>query len=114
MRNSQELAIFIKKLAKEKKIPIKKMLDDCSLSINTLSSMQAGGFYPRLENIIKIADYLGVTIDYLLNDVKEASNRDDTKLIIDQLSEEDFEHFLQLVKIALPEQFDNKKDGPQK
>lgn len=42
------------------------MLSDCDLSINTLSSMQAGGYYPRLEAITKIADYLDVSIDYLL------------------------------------------------
>ncbi len=42
------------------------MLADCGLSVNTLSSMQAGGFYPRLEAIAKIADYLDCSVDYLL------------------------------------------------
>ena len=66
VKNSQELAICIKEVAKFKKISIGKMLSDCDLSINTLSSMQAGGYYPRLEAITKIADYLDVSIDYLL------------------------------------------------
>lgn len=66
MHNSQEVANVIKKLAKSRNITIGKMLSDCSLSINTLSSMQSGGYYPRLESIAKIADYLNVSVDYLL------------------------------------------------
>ncbi len=66
MKNSQELAVFIKEIAKEKNISIGKMLSDCNLSINTLSSMKSGGFFPRVEALAKIADYLGCSIDYLL------------------------------------------------
>ncbi len=66
MNNSQEVANLIKKLAKTKKVAIGKMLSDCELSINTLSSMQSGGYYPRLEAIAKIADYLDCSVDYLL------------------------------------------------
>ena len=66
MHNSQEVANVIKSLAKSKKITIGKMLSDCSLSVNTLSSMQSGGYYPRLEAIAKIADYLDCSVDYLL------------------------------------------------
>lgn len=66
MKNSQEVAKTIKMLAKQKKIPVGKMLSDCELSINTLSSMQSGGFYPRMEAIVKIADYLNCSVDYLL------------------------------------------------
>lgn len=65
MINSQELANIIKKIAKSKKVAVGKMLSDCGLSINTLSSMQAGGYYPRLEAIVKIADYLDCSIDFL-------------------------------------------------
>ena len=67
MQNSQELANRIKQKAKEKNIAIGKMLQDCQLSVNTLSSRKAGGFYPRLEAICKIADYLDVSVDYLLD-----------------------------------------------
>ncbi len=66
MKNSQQIAIIIKKTAKSKGITIGKMLSDCDLSVNTLSSMQSGGFFPRLEAINKIADYLDVSVDYLL------------------------------------------------
>lgn len=66
MNNSQEVANTIKALAKSKKIAVGKMLSDCSLSVNTLSSMQSGGYYPRLEAIARIADYLDCSVDYLL------------------------------------------------
>ena len=59
------------------------MLKDCDLSINTLSSMQSGGYFPRLEAIAKIADYLNVSIDYLLgredSDIGKSSLEQDTK-----------------------------------
>lgn len=66
MYNSQEVALTIKSLAKEKKIAIGKMLSDCDLSKNALSTMQSGGYLPRTESLAKIADYLNVSIDLLL------------------------------------------------
>lgn len=66
MQNSQEVAKTIKKLAKDKNIKMGDMLSACGLSVNALSSMQSGGYYPRLEGISKIADYLNCSIDYLL------------------------------------------------
>jgi transcriptional regulator with XRE-family HTH domain len=66
MINSQELANKIKSLLKSKKITVGKMLSDCELSINTLASMQSGGYYPRIEAICKISDYLDCSVDYLL------------------------------------------------
>ena len=42
------------------------MLSECTLSKNTLSTMQSGGSLPRLETLAKIADYLGCSVDYLI------------------------------------------------
>lgn len=66
MYDTQEVAAVIKSFAKVKGVAIGQMLNDCQLSINTLSSMQGGGCYPRIETIVKIADYLDVSVDYLL------------------------------------------------
>ena len=66
MNNSQEVATTIKTLAKSKKITIGKMLSDCDLSKNALSTMQSGGYLPRTETLAKIADYLDCSVDYLL------------------------------------------------
>ena len=88
MQNSQEVANRIKSYAKSKKIILGKMLSDCGLSKNALSSMQSGGYLPRLENILKLADYLGCSVDYLLGrtDIPEV-NKGNTQKII-QLTEE--------------------------
>ena len=74
MVNSQELAISIKQEAKSRKIQIGKMLSECGLSVNALSSMQSGGYFPRLEAIVKIADYLECSVDYLLGRAEIPSN----------------------------------------
>lgn len=80
MKNSQELATTIKELAKMRKVTVGKMLSDCELSVNTLSSMQSGGYFPRLEAINKIADYLNCSVDYLLGrtDTPETSSENST------------------------------------
>lgn len=66
MHNSQQVAATIKSFAKSKNIAIGKMLSECEVSKNTLSSMQSGGYLPRAENLVKIADYLDCSVDYLL------------------------------------------------
>lgn len=64
MRSSQEIAQVIELLRKSKGIKQNKMLEDCNLSKNTLANMKT--FFPSLETLIKIADYLDCSIDYLL------------------------------------------------
>lgn len=65
MYNQQEIAIKIKNVAKERKIPIKILLDKCDLNINYISDLSKGND-TMISNIYKIADYLEVSIDYLL------------------------------------------------
>ena len=55
----------IKDEAKRQGLPVGKLLRDLGLSKNAISSMNAG-YYPQLENLVKIADILGVSLDYLL------------------------------------------------
>ena len=85
MINSQELANTIKEVAKSKKIAIGKMLSDCGLSVNTLSSMQSGGYYPRLEAIAKIADYLSVSVDYLLGNETDFKSQTESVISDDDI-----------------------------
>lgn len=65
MYNSANIAHNIKNLAKDKNIPIGQMLLDCKLSKNAISSMLLGSM-PKVDNLAKIADYLGCSIDYLI------------------------------------------------
>lgn len=65
MINAQYLTTRIKDTAKENGITIKNMLIDCGLSINTLNQMtDKKGI--SCFSLNKIADYLGVSVDYLL------------------------------------------------
>ena len=66
MYDSRQLADRIKQLVKKRKYSVGSMLSDCELSKNTLSSMQSGGFFPRVEALARIADYLDCSVDYLL------------------------------------------------
>lgn len=65
MHTSQEIADRIKLLLKVRKITADKMLKDCDINKNALSTMY-GGSLPRVETITKIADYLDCSVDYLL------------------------------------------------
>jgi len=70
MYNSHDLAISIKSIAKEKKVVIKNMLESCELSSNTMSSLYHGKSI-AFDSVAKIADYLGVSVDYLLGRTDE-------------------------------------------
>ncbi|HIW57288.1 MAG TPA: helix-turn-helix domain-containing protein [Firmicutes bacterium] len=79
MQNSQYTADKIKELAKKKGISINKLLINCGLNKNAIYTMQSSGYFPRVEAIIKIADYLDCSVDYLLGrtDVVEVNKGDD-------------------------------------
>ena len=66
MYNPADVAQRIKDLAKHRNISVKQMLDDCELNKNVLSTMSARGSMPKTDNIARIADYLGCSMDYLL------------------------------------------------
>ena len=66
MKNPQAIKDIIKtELKNDKSKSVKEMCQKCGLNKNILSTMAAGSM-PKLENISKIADYLGVSVDYLL------------------------------------------------
>ena len=65
MYNSHEIAERIKDMAKTRKKSMKNMLYDCGLGINTVSKIAKGTDVLSL-NLAKIADYLDVSVDYLL------------------------------------------------
>ena len=66
MNKSQLTADLIKRTAKKQGLSISKLLIDCELNKNAIYSMQTEGYYPRVEALIKIADRLDCSIDYLL------------------------------------------------
>ncbi len=64
MYNSNEVAERIKLFAKSKNISVKKVLEEAELGFNTMSNMKTS--MPKADNLAKIADCLGCSVDYLL------------------------------------------------
>lgn len=56
-----------KKLRKQKKITQRKMAMDLNMSQNTISRYENGEREPSFAELIKIADYFDVSIDYILD-----------------------------------------------
>ena len=71
--NYAQMALLIKNLCKEKKITIKSMLSDCGLNKGFMYGLEKEGKSPSCNNLIKLADYFNVSIDYLVgrSDKKE-------------------------------------------
>ena len=61
---SSDVAERIKAVAKSKNIPLKSLLDKVGLGVNTMINMKTS--MPKSDNLAKIADYLDVSVDYLL------------------------------------------------
>lgn len=66
MYNAQSIVLRIKTVLKKREVSVGRMLLDCGLNKNVLSSMQSRGSIPTVETIVKIADYLNCSVDYLL------------------------------------------------
>lgn len=66
MYEVSEVVQRIKDIARQKGIKISDMLTVCNLSKNALSSMNSRGSWIQANSLAKIADYLGVSVDYLL------------------------------------------------
>ncbi len=64
MYNSSDVADRIKIIAKSKDISVKQLLLNVGLGFNTMSNMKTS--MPKADNLAKIADYLNVSVDYLL------------------------------------------------
>ena len=56
----------LKELRKSKKISQLKLAMDLNMNQNTISRYETGEREPGINELIKIADYFNVSIDYLL------------------------------------------------
>lgn len=81
-----QLANTIRAEAKSKGIAIGDMLKDCDLGINTMSHLNHGQSISS-DSLAKIADYLDVSVDYLLGR-KNATNNFQYDETTNQVAEE--------------------------
>ena len=90
MFTAQESANRIKEIAKDKGFLIKDLLDTCELSKNALSSMLSRGSWLSPGSLAKIADYLDVSVDYLLGRSDSlAPARDDLFKMVAEIDDTD-------------------------
>ena len=68
---SNNVAERIKIAAKSKGLSVKKILEEVGLGFNTMSNMKTS--MPKADNLARIADYLGCSVDYLLGRSDEKS-----------------------------------------
>ena len=61
----------LKELRKERKISQLKLAMDLNTNQNTISRYETGEREPGIRELIKIADYFGVTVDYLIGHDKK-------------------------------------------
>lgn len=73
MYSPQDLAQVIKEILQSKNIKAKDMLEACGLGINTLSNLNHNKAI-SFDSLAKIADYLDVSVDYLLGRTDYAAN----------------------------------------
>ena len=66
MYNSQIVTERIKKIVKEKNLTMENLNSECNLSKNAISSAGKSTEGMKARNLYVIADYLGVSVDYLL------------------------------------------------
>lgn len=81
MYNSQLLSENIKICAKNNGISVKTLLSECALGKNTVGKI-ANGTDIGIQTIVKIADYLDISVDYLLGRKYKNSAPDDVRSAI--------------------------------
>lgn len=74
MYKSSDLAIKIKEVAQSKDIKLKEMWESCGLGSNTMSSLNHEKKI-AFDSLAKVADYLEVSVDYLLGRTTEPTQQ---------------------------------------
>lgn len=103
--DSKILASRIREVAKSKNIKLKDMLDACDLGKNAMSHLDNGKSLAH-DSLAKIADYLDVSVDYLLGRTDDPQSHKVKNELIDtvnQLTEDEAQKLLeyyQLLKSA--------------
>lgn len=80
MYNSQDIAEHIKNAAAQNNCKLGDMFAELGISANTLHNMKTS--MPKTDTLAKIADYLGVSVDYLLGRQIKNSTPDDIRSAI--------------------------------
>ncbi len=80
--NNKQITNIIKKLCQEKKITISTLLLNCNITKSFIYDLEKRSTSPSCDKIVKIADYLGCSVDYLLGrtDIPEVNRRNNANI----------------------------------
>ena len=59
-------AVRLQNLRKEQKVPQKDLAEKLGITVRAYHYYEAGKRYPDFQGLIILADYFGVTLDYLV------------------------------------------------
>lgn len=79
MYDVNKTVTIIKKTAKMSGISTVEMLEHLELNKNTLSTMSSRGSWIKSDSLARIADYLNVSVDYLLGRTEKSSSSELTE-----------------------------------
>lgn len=73
--NIEVLTQNIIDLCAKENVSVNRMLKECGLSKSVIDNLK-NGYEPQLAKIVIIADYFGVTVDYLINNSPVGSGKE--------------------------------------
>ena len=76
---SFDIALRIKEVAKNRDIALRQMLEEIGLSKGTMDNLRTS--MPKADNLAKIADYLDVSMDYLMGRTDEPDIKNNSNII---------------------------------
>lgn len=97
----------LEKLLKEKNISAHKMSLDLGLSKSVVTAWRDRGNVPSGETLIKIADYFGVSVDYLLGREVPVAASINSPAGYESLSDAQREQIKSLIELFIAEQDKN-------
>lgn len=69
---------IFEKLCVEKEVTPYRVCKETGLTTSTISNWKAGRYTPKTDKLQKIADYFGVTVDFLITGAEESEKKEIT------------------------------------
>lgn len=66
-QSNKEIALAIRRAAKEHGVTVKQTLDDCNINRNFLYDLEKGNSSPSVDKLSRIAEYFGISTSKLLD-----------------------------------------------
>lgn len=89
----------IKELCKNEGISVKAMTEKLGIVYSSYYSSQQSKRFPNLSDLIAIADYFGVSLDYLVRGLEKETESDKPKMAIPKIDNLDDEQRAFLIRL---------------